>query len=84
MAKLAPDFFVQTGDYVYYDKPGPLATTPEKARHKWHAINGWPSLVNFFRQTPTYLIKDDHDLLSNDSHPTKRRTTASFPTPKAW
>ena len=69
MAKLAPDFFVQTGDYVYYDKPGPLATTPEKARHKWHAINGWPSLVNFFRQTPTYLIKDDHDLLSNDSHP---------------
>ncbi|MEM8965736.1 MAG: alkaline phosphatase D family protein [Bacteroidota bacterium] len=68
MAELAPDFFVQTGDYVYYDKPGPLATNPEKARHKWHAINGWPSLVNFFRETPTYFIKDDHDLLSNDSH----------------
>jgi len=68
MVEMAPDFFVQTGDYVYYDKPGPSATTLEKARHKWHAINGWPSLVNFFRQTPTYFIKDDHDLLSNDSH----------------
>ena len=68
MAQLAPDFFVQTGDYVYYDKPGPSAASPEKARHKWHAINGWPSLVNFFRQTPTYFIKDDHDLLSDDSH----------------
>ena len=68
MSKLAPDFFVQTGDYVYYDKPGPSATNPEKARHKWHAMNGWPALINFFRQTPTYLIKDDHDLLSDDAH----------------
>ena len=68
MLKLNPDFFVQTGDYVYYDKPGPSATTPEKARHKWHAINGWPALINFFRRVPTYLIKDDHDLLSDDSH----------------
>ena len=68
MATLGPDFFVQTGDYVYYDKPGPVAKTPEKARHKWHAMNGWPSLVDFFRQTPTYLIKDDHDLLSDDAH----------------
>ncbi|MEO0330887.1 MAG: alkaline phosphatase D family protein, partial [Bacteroidota bacterium] len=68
MAELAPDFFVQTGDYVYYDKPGPKSTNPEKARHKWHAINGWPSLINFFRETPTYFIKDDHDLLSDDSH----------------
>ena len=25
MAKMKPDFFIQTGDYVYYDKPGPLA-----------------------------------------------------------
>lgn len=68
MLELDPDFFVQTGDYVYYDKPGPSATTPEKARHKWHAMNGWPALINFFRQVPTYLIKDDHDLLSDDSH----------------
>ena len=69
MARLNPDFFVQTGDYVYYDKPGPSATDPEKARHKWHAMNGWPSLINLFRQTPIYLIKDDHDLLSDDAHP---------------
>ncbi len=30
MNKLNPDFFIQTGDYVYYDKPGPLATTIAK------------------------------------------------------
>ena len=69
MAALAPDFFVQTGDYVYYDKPGPAANNPRKARHKWHAMNGWPSLRTFFQQTPTYLVKDDHDLLFDDAHP---------------
>lgn len=40
MGRLKPDFFVHTGDYVYYDKPGPLAKTIEKARHKWHAMDG--------------------------------------------
>ena len=30
MAKLKPDFFVHTGDYVYYDRIGPLATDLEK------------------------------------------------------
>ena len=70
MLALQPNFLVQTGDYVYYDKPGPLATTPTKARHKWHAINGWPSLIALFRQVPIYMIKDDHDLLADDVHPT--------------
>ncbi|MGB3849960.1 MAG: alkaline phosphatase D family protein [Tunicatimonas sp.] len=80
MTKRVPDFFVQTGDYVYYDKPGPKATNPERARHKWHAINGWPALVDFFRQTPTYFIKDDHDLLSDDSHAqTKDYGELSYP-----
>ncbi len=70
MARLNPDFFLQTGDYVYYDKPGPLAKTLEKARHKWHAMDGWPALREFYQKTPVYLLKDDHDLLDDDSGPT--------------
>ena len=70
MLALQPDFLVQTRDYVYYDKPGPLATTPTKARHKWHAMNGWSSLIALFRQVPIYMIKDDHDLLADDVYPT--------------
>lgn len=69
MKKLNPDFFIHTGDYIYYDKPGPLAKNLEKARHKWNAMNGWPSLVDFFRETPIYMLKDDHDLLDDDVYP---------------
>ena len=70
MARMNPDFFLQTGDYVYYDKPGPLAKTLEKARHKWHAMDSWPALREFYQKTPAYLLKDDHDLLDDDSGPT--------------
>ncbi|MEX2513666.1 MAG: alkaline phosphatase D family protein [Cyclobacteriaceae bacterium] len=69
MKKLHPDFFIHTGDYIYYDKPGPLAKNLEKAKHKWHAMNGWPSLIDFFRNTPIYMLKDDHDLLDDDAYP---------------
>ena len=69
MARLNPDFFLQTGDYVYYDKPGPLAKTLEKARHKWHAMDAWPALREFYQKTPIYLLKDDHDLLDDDADP---------------
>jgi alkaline phosphatase D len=69
MGRLKPDFFIHTGDYIYYDKPGPLAKNAEKARHKWHAMNGWPALRDFFQKTPIYMLKDDHDLLSDDVNP---------------
>ncbi|MPR36249.1 alkaline phosphatase D family protein [Salmonirosea aquatica] len=69
MARLNPDFFVQTGDYVYYDKPGPLAKTLEKARHKWHAMDAWPALRDFYQKVPVYMLKDDHDLLDDDADP---------------
>jgi len=69
MLALKPLFHCQTGDYVYYDKPGPMAYNLELARHKWHAINSWPSLVNFYNNTPLYLQKDDHDLLKDDAMP---------------
>ncbi len=71
MRKLNPDFFIHTGDYVYYDKPGPLAKNKEKARHKWHAMNSWPALRDLFANTPTYMIKDDHDVLIDDVDPTR-------------
>lgn len=70
MRRLRPDFYVHTGDYVYYDKPGPLAFTREKARHKWHAMNSRPAIRDFCREVPIYMLKDDHDLLKNDVDPT--------------
>ncbi|TYA78554.1 alkaline phosphatase D family protein [Seonamhaeicola marinus] len=69
MKKLQPKFHVQTGDYVYYDKPGPFVKTIEMARHKWHAMNSWPSLKEFYMETPLYIEKDDHDLLRDDAYP---------------
>nr|MBI1230896.1 alkaline phosphatase [Cytophagales bacterium] len=69
MRALKPNFFIQTGDYVYYDKPGPLAKDIDTARHKWHAMDGWPSLRDLFREVPIYMLKDDHDLLKDDAHP---------------
>jgi alkaline phosphatase D len=69
MLKLNPLFHCQTGDYVYYDKPGPMAHTLALARHKWHAMNSWPSLVDFYSTTPLYIQKDDHDLLKDDATP---------------
>jgi alkaline phosphatase D len=69
MLKLKPAFHCQTGDFVYYDKPGPMAYSIELARHKWHAMNAWPSLVSFYSNVPVYLQKDDHDVLKDDASP---------------
>jgi len=71
MLKLRPDFHCHTGDYVYYDKPGPMARTVELARHKWHANNAWPSLRDFYSHTPVYQQKDDHDTMLDDAWPGK-------------
>lgn len=72
MQKLNPLFHCQTGDYLYYDKPGPLAYSVEMARHKWHAMNSRPSLLDFYTKTPLYIEKDDHDLLRDDAGPNSR------------
>lgn len=69
MLELNPAFHCQTGDYVYYDKPGPMSYNVELARHKWHAINAWSSLVDFYSKVPSYLQKDDHDILKDDATP---------------
>jgi alkaline phosphatase D len=69
MLKLKPFFHCQTGDYVYYDKPGPMAYNIDLTRHKWHAINSWPSIIDFYAVTPLYIQKDDHDMLKDDASP---------------
>jgi alkaline phosphatase D len=66
---VSPDFMVHAGDIEYYDKPGPWAKTEELAYYKWNRIFGLPNFRDFYRQVPTYFMKDDHDLLRNDCSP---------------
>ncbi len=70
MLKLAPDFFVHTGDIVYYDK---LAKSLALARYHWQRTYSLPTNVPFHRQVPSYFIKDDHDTWQNDCWPTMKR-----------
>jgi alkaline phosphatase D len=69
MLRYGPDFHSMIGDNVYYDSEPPVATTPELARHFWHRMYSLPALVNYYRQTPCYWLKDDHDTLINDCWP---------------
>ncbi len=69
MGKLGPQFLVATGDTVYYDGEGPLATRADLARYHWHRMYSLPKLVEFHRQVPGYWMKDDHDVQQNDCWP---------------
>ncbi len=68
MLALKPDFFIGTGDIVYYDQPAASAarTLPE-LRRKWHEQFRLPRLVDFFARTPAFWSKDDHDFRFNDA-----------------
>lgn len=68
MLTLEPDFFIGTGDIVYYDHPAKTAakTLPE-LRKKWHEQFRFPRMVDFFAVTPSYWSKDDHDFRYNDA-----------------
>ena len=68
MRKLDPDFFVHTGDIVYYDN---LAKTLALARYHWQRTYSWPTNVDFHRHVASYFIKDDHDTWINDCWPTQ-------------
>ena len=67
--RVDPDFLVHAGDIEYYDKPGPWAKTEALAYYKWDRLFGLPNFREFYRQVPSYFMKDDHDLLKNDSVP---------------
>ncbi len=65
---LRPDFFVATGDNVYYDVPFQVAArTPAELRRKWHEQFSQPRYADMFAEVPTYWEKDDHDSRYNDS-----------------
>ncbi len=68
ITKLEPDFFVHTGDIIYYDQ---LAKTVDLARWHWQRTYSWPTNVSFHRNTASYFMKDDHDTWFNDCWPTQ-------------
>ncbi len=69
MEAMKPNFFVHTGDIVYYDKAGPVANNVALARFKWQRVYGLPFQKSFHNKIPSYFIKDDHDTVKNDSWP---------------
>ncbi len=68
MLAFKPDFFVHTGDILYYDK-APLCKTIAEARAKWGLMYSYGHNREFHRYVSSYFMKDDHDTLMNDSYP---------------
>jgi len=65
--KVKPNFFVGTGDNVYYDTPDkPRAETITELRQKWHEQFIQPRFRNLFAEVPTYWMIDDHDYRIDD------------------
>ncbi len=65
--RLKPDFFVGTGDNVYYDTPkSPRAETIPQMRQKWHEQFVQPRYHKLFAAVPTYWMIDDHDYRIDD------------------
>jgi len=67
IVKMKPDFFIGTGDNVYYDTPDePRAKTPTEMRQKWHEQFIQPRFLELFAKVPTHWIVDDHDYRVDD------------------
>ena len=62
---LQPDFFIGTGDNVYYDHM-PEVFDVAGMRKKWHEQFVQQRYIDLFAQVPTYWEKDDHDLRYDD------------------
>ncbi|MBP90065.1 MAG: alkaline phosphatase [Planctomycetaceae bacterium] len=60
------DFFVGTGDNVYYDTRPSFAKSLAELRQKWYEQFVQSRYVELFRNVPTYWEKDDHDHRYND------------------
>ncbi|MCC6155192.1 MAG: alkaline phosphatase D family protein, partial [Candidatus Hydrogenedentes bacterium] len=67
MKKVSPNFFVHTGDILYYDA---LAKTLPLARWHWQRMYSLQTNVDFHKDIASYFIKDDHDTWMNDCWPT--------------
>ena len=66
MLRLTPDFFVHTGDIVYYDE---YAKNLDLARWHWSRTYSLPTNRRFHRKVASYFLKDDHDTWLNDCWP---------------
>ncbi|MCA9074842.1 MAG: sulfatase-like hydrolase/transferase [Planctomycetaceae bacterium] len=65
--KSDPDFFIGTGDNIYYDSPKePRAQTITEMRQKWHEQFVQPRYVQLFAAVPTFWEIDDHDYRVDD------------------
>jgi alkaline phosphatase/alkaline phosphatase D len=65
--KMQPDFFVGTGDNIYYDTPDdPRAESISEMRQKWHEQFIQPRFQDLFAKVPTFWIVDDHDYRVDD------------------
>lgn len=67
MQNLKPDFFIGTGDIVYYDNKFRRSESISQLRLCWHEQFRFPRMIDFLRDVPTYWSKDDHDFRFNDS-----------------
>ena len=66
MMRLGVDFFVHTGDILYYDN---LAKNEKLARWHWSRTYSLPTNFRFHKNVSSYFIKDDHDTWINDCWP---------------
>ena len=83
MREMEPDFFVHTGDIVdmnskWIEGGGLDGGAVARARVQWNRINGLRPQIDFYRTTPIYMMKDDHDIGPNDCHPTRDVPGFSF------
>lgn len=66
--RLRPDFFVGTGDNIYYDSPSgeARAVTVPELRQKWHEQFVQPRYHDLFAVVPAFWMIDDHDYRIDD------------------
>ncbi len=69
IAEMEPDFFVATGDSVYYDAFPIAKSTQPTMRLAWHLQFIQPRYEDLFSNVATYWMKDDHDFRYNDADP---------------
>ncbi|QDT06441.1 PhoD-like phosphatase [Rubripirellula lacrimiformis] len=77
MPSFAPEFFVGTGDIVYYDNPVRNAKSRSQMRKCWHEQFRFPRMIDFLAQTPAYWSKDDHDFRFDDADRRDRQRNPS-------
>jgi alkaline phosphatase D len=71
MIRERADFVTSIGDNVYYDFDLPMAMSVDIARFHWQRMYSQPLLMELFRNTPCYWLKDDHDSCEDDNWATR-------------